>query len=71
MKSTNINTVIENFNSLLFEEKEFAVDIIKKVYAEEARKAIAARARKAADNVKKGKVKKGTFSDLFKDLEND
>ncbi|MBK5284559.1 MAG: hypothetical protein JJE25_04095 [Bacteroidia bacterium] len=71
MKSTNINTVIENFDSLLFEEKEFAVDIINKMYAEEARKAIAAQARKAADNVKKGKVKKGTISDLYKDLEND
>ena len=71
MKPTSINTVIEKFNSLLFEEKEFAVDIIKKVYAEEARKAIAVRARKATENMKKGKVKKGTVSDLYKDLEND
>ena len=71
MKPTSINTVIEKFNSLLFEEKEFAVDIIKKVYAEEARKTIAAMARKATENLKKGKVKKGTVSDLYKDLEND
>ena len=39
MKTTNINAVIENFNSLLLEEKEFAVDIIRKVYSEATRDA--------------------------------
>ncbi len=71
MKTTHINTVIENFNALLLEEKEFAVDIIKKVYAEAAREAIFSRANKATENHKKGKVKKGNLSDLYKDLEND
>ncbi len=70
MKNTTINTVIENFNSLLLEEKEFAVDIIRKVYSEAARDAISARARKAVENLKKGKVKRGNINDLYKDLEN-
>ena len=68
MKSTKINTVIENFSSLLLEEKEFAVDIIRKVYAEAKRDSIYSRARQAAENLKKGKVKRGNVNDLYKDL---
>ncbi|MEP7171129.1 MAG: hypothetical protein ABI855_17305 [Bacteroidota bacterium] len=71
MKTTSINTVIEKFNSLLFEEKEFAVEIIKKAYAEAAREAILKRAAKATQNFKKGKGKKGGVKDLYKDLEDD
>ncbi len=71
MRTTSINTVIEKFNSLLFEEKEFAVDIINKAYAEAAREAILKRSKTATENSKKGKVKKGNVSDLYKDLEND
>ncbi len=71
MKAANINTVIENFNSLLLDEKEYAVEIIKKVYAEAAREALLSKANKASQNLKKGKVKKGNLKDLYKDLEND
>ncbi|MDZ4846084.1 MAG: hypothetical protein SH857_11105 [Chitinophagales bacterium] len=71
MKTDGINKVIENFNSLLLEEKEFAVEIIRKAYAEAAREGILANARKAEKNKKKGKVKKGSLKDLYKDLEND
>lgn len=71
MKTTSINTVIEKFNSLLLEEKEFAVDIINKVYAEAAREAILKKSKKATENNNKGKVKKGNVSDLYNDLEND
>ena len=70
MKSADVNKVIENFNSLQLEEKEFAVEIIKKAYAEAAREGILARARKASQNLKKGRVKKGGVKDLYKDLEN-
>jgi len=71
MKTDGINKVIENFNSLLLEEKEFAVEIIRKAYAEAAREGILANARKAEKNKKKVKVKKGSLKDLYKDLEND
>lgn len=71
MKTTSINTVIENFNSLQLEEKEFAVDIINKVYAEAAREAILNKSKTAIENNKKGKVKKGNLNDLYKDLVND
>lgn len=70
MNPVNVNTVIENFNALLFEEKEFALEIINKEYIEAAREAILTKANKATQNLKKGKVKKGNLSDLYKDLEN-
>ncbi len=70
MKTASVNTVIEKFNALLLEEKEFAVEIINKVYAEAAREALLKKSQKASDNYKKGKVKKGKLSDLYNDLEN-
>ena len=71
MRNTNINKVIETFNSLLIEDKEFAIDIIKKVYAEANREQILKNSLKVTENHKKGKVKSGNLSDLYKDLEND
>ena len=71
MRAATINTFLDNFNSLLLEEKEFAIDIIKKALAEAEREAIFKRAKKASENYNKGKVKKGTVQDLYKDLEND
>ena len=68
---SNLNTVIEKFNSLQIEEKEFAVGIITKVFAESTRESILKKSIKAIENHKKGKTKKGNLSDLFKDLEND
>jgi hypothetical protein len=71
MKSTSINKVIDDFNSLVLEEKEFALDIIRKILVESKRESLFSRARKADSNFRKGKVKRGTAKDLFKDLEND
>jgi len=70
MKTVSLNTVVENFDSLLLEEKELAVDIINKVYAEAKRDSLHLRSEQSSKNMKKGKVKKGTLSDLYKDLEN-
>jgi hypothetical protein len=58
MKTTNINRVIEDFNSLLLPEKEYALDIIRKMIVEQKREAIAKRARQAMLNLKKGKLRK-------------
>ncbi|HLF64669.1 MAG TPA: hypothetical protein VI603_12985 [Saprospiraceae bacterium] len=69
MKTSDVNTVIEKFNSLQLEEKEFAIDIIKKAYAEALRADIAKRAHKATINYRKGKVKRGGADALFKDLD--
>jgi len=70
MKTVSVNTVVENFDSLLLEEKELAVDIINKVFAEAKRESLHLRSQQASQNVKKGKVKRGNLSELYKDLEN-
>lgn len=70
-QATTINTVIDKFNSLILEEKEFAIDIIKKMFSEASRDAISKRVHKAEVNFKAGKVKSGTVADLYNDLEND
>jgi len=69
MKTPDVNAVIEQFDALPWEEKELAAGIIRKAYEEAARDALAARAKKAVQNHKAGKVKKGNLKDLFKDLE--
>ena len=71
MRNSNINKLIEDFDILLLEEKEYATDIIKKQLIEAKRDAIAKRAKKAIINLKKGITKKGTLKELFKDLESD
>ena len=71
MKTSNINRVIEDFNSLLLPEKEYALEIIHKMTIEQKREALAKRAKQAMLNLKKGKVKKGSIRDLRKDLESD
>ncbi|MGP8216865.1 MAG: hypothetical protein ACLQQ4_14965 [Bacteroidia bacterium] len=71
MKTTNINRVIEDFNSLVLDEKEYALDIIRKMTIESKREALAKRTRKAALNLQKGKVKKGSVKDLHNDLDGD
>jgi len=69
MKTTNINRVIEDFNSLVLGEKEYALDIIRKMTIEAKREALAKRAHKAVQNLQKGKVKKGSAKNLHTDLE--
>lgn len=71
MRTQTLNTVIDNFNALLPDEKELAVDIFKKSYAEDRREAIHKMAQKATINLQKGKVKQGNINDLYNDLEND
>ena len=71
MRTITINTLIDDFNALLLEEKEFALELIKKAFAESEREAIYKSAMKSKENYKKGKVKRGNVQDLFKDLEND
>lgn len=71
MKNTGINKVIQDFNSLVLEEKEFALEIIRKMLIESHRESLLKRAQIANGNYNKGKVKHGTPKDLYSDLEND
>jgi len=71
MKSTTINKVIDDFNALVFDEKEFALEIIRKMFIEAQRESLLKRANTATSNYHKGKVKRGSLKDLRNDLEND
>ena len=66
-----LNKLIEDFESLPLDDKEYALDIIKKQVIEAKRDTIARRAKMAVTNYKKDFVKKGTIKDLYKDLEGD
>ena len=71
MSSTTLNKVIEDFNQLPLDDKDYVIDIIKKQLIEAKREAIAKRAETALSNLKKKKVKSGTIEELYKDLEGD
>lgn len=69
MRIKDINAVIEQFDALPLEEKEYTAGLIRKAYAEAARKALVQRTKQAVRNQKAGKVKKGGVADLRKDLD--
>lgn len=71
MSNTTLNKLIDDFSQLDLEDKEYAVDVIKKQLIEAKRKAIARRAKEAMTNLKKGIIKRGTGKELFKDFESD
>jgi ribosomal protein S1 len=71
MSTPALNKLIEDFSQLPVDDKEYAVDVIKKQLTEAKRDAIAKRAKEATANLKKGATKKGTVKDLYKDLEID
>jgi ribosomal protein S1 len=71
MINTALNKLIEDFSQLPMDDKEYAVDVIKRQLTEAKRDAIAKRAKEAMANLKKGAVRKGTVQDLYKDLEID
>ncbi len=71
MGSASINKLIEDFDQLKLDDKEYALDVISKQLIEAKRDAITKRAKEALSNLKKGAIKRGTVKDLFKDLESD
>jgi ribosomal protein S1 len=71
MSTTVLNKLIEDFSQLPMDDKEYAVDVIKKQLTEARRDAIAKRAKEAMANLKKRAIRKGTVQDLYKDLEID
>jgi hypothetical protein len=71
MSGATITKLIEEFNLLPLDDKEFAAEIIKKQLIEAKRDAIAKRVKEVQANLKKGIVKRGTVKELYKDLESD
>jgi hypothetical protein len=71
MKGVTLNRIIDDFNELPFEDREYAIELIQKQLIEAKRERIVRRVKEAETNLKKGRVKRGTVDDLLKDLEND
>jgi len=71
MSTAALNRLIEEFSELPVDDKEYAVDVIKKQLIEAKRDAIAKRGKEAMANLKKGATRKGTVHDLHEDLEID
>lgn len=59
MSSTTLDRLIDDFEQLPLDDKEYAIDVIRKQLIEAKREAIAKRAKEAMANLRKGKVKKG------------
>ena len=71
MNVATLNKIIEEFNHLPLDDKEYAVEVIEKQLIEAKRAAIAKRAKEAMVNFKKGNSKIGDIKELYKDLESD
>ena len=71
MYNGKLNIVIESFQQLPLDEREYALDILNKQLIEFRRSGIARRAKEAKSNLKKGRVKRGTAQELLEDLNND
>jgi len=71
MQDSALNKLIDDFSGLSFEDREYALELIRKQFVEAKREAIFKRAKEAHSNLKKGRVKRGSLQDLMKDLESD
>ncbi len=71
METTKINTWIDSFNAFPIEDKEYALDLIKRALAEARRGEILTNAQQAELLLKNGSFKQGNLQDLIKDLDND
>ena len=65
MNVATLNKIIEEFNHLPLDDKEYAVEVIRKQLIE------AKRAKEAMVNFRKGNSKIGDIKELYKDLESD
>lgn len=68
MRIKDVNAVIEQFEALPLEEKEYTAALIRKAHAEAARHAIAQRTKQALRNLRAGKARNGSINALRKDL---
>jgi hypothetical protein len=66
-----VNNLIEEFIHLSLDDKEYAIEVIKKQLIEAKREAIAKKAKTAMVSFRKKITKRGTVKELYKDLESD
>ena len=71
MGNSNIDKVIEDFNHLPPDDKEYVAEIIRKQLIELKRDRLSERAREARMNLERGTVKTGTVKELMEDMDSD
>ena len=71
MNTATVNKLIEEFNLLTLDDKEYATEVMKKQLIEAKREVIAKRAKTAMTSFRKRIIKRGTVKELYKDLESD
>lgn len=71
MSTVTVNKLIEEFNLLPLDDREYATEVMKKQLIEAKREAIARRAKTAMASFRKKMAKHGTVNELYKDLESD
>ena len=71
MSNMPLDKLIDHFKQLSLDDKEYAMDILKKDLIEAKREAIAKSAEEAMADMKKGMIKRGTVKELYEDLESD
>lgn len=71
MSTATVNKLIEEFDLLPLDDKEYATEVIKKQLIEAKREAIARRAKTAMASFRKKMTKRGTVRELYKDMESD
>ena len=71
MNVATLNKIIEEFNHLPLDDKEYAVEVIEKQLIEAKRAAIAKRSKEAMVNLRKGNSRIGDIKELYRDLESD
>jgi hypothetical protein len=71
MQTSVLNNLVEEFQGLPFEDKEYVYNIFEKQLIESRREAILKRAIESKQNYEQGNFKSGSAADLLEDLEND
>jgi hypothetical protein len=71
MNAAKLNKIIEDFSHIPLDDKEYAVEVIRKQLIEAKRAAITKRAKEATVNLRKGNSRIGDIKELYKDLESD
>lgn len=71
MSAPSINTLLAEFNALSAADRELAAEIINKAQAEQRRAEIHTASKRAVQNLKAGKVNRGSAKNLLDALDND
>lgn len=71
MQTTEIDDIIESYDNLSIEDKEYLSVQIQKNLLESKRTVLIDRVKEAETNYRSGNVKRGGLKELFQDLEND